>query len=790
MIRVLKGDRTAFVLDTPHTTLVFLTLPSGQIETAYYGPSIQLDSAEEALSLSEKNEFSVGDSIEYNPENNKYSLEDVRLLVGEYGKGDIREPFVEAVSSDGSTTLDFIYSSFDITDGKNIIDGLPTSHEKSENDEDKAQTLELKLTDKNNGYLLHIFYSVYPDSDVIARSARFENASDSTVRLKRLLSGQLDVFGSGYKVTTFTGAWIREMNRNDTIVSAGNFSVSSVVGSSSNRANPYFIVSDPDCTEEHGRCIGSNLIYSGNHYESVSVNTYGKTRILTGINPVDFDFSLAPGEDFSAPESVIAFTNGGYSALSVIMADFVRDHILTGEWAKRDKPVVLNSWEASYFDINEKKLLSFAKKGKELGAELFVMDDGWFGKRDNDKTSLGDWTVNTKKLTHGLSYLADRIHEMGLMFGIWVEPEMVNVDSDLYRAHPDWAIAIPLKEHSEGRNQRLLDLSNPDVVKFVIDAMSGIFSSAQINYVKWDYNRIFSDVYSPYLKERSSGELFHRYILGLYKIMSSLVKKFPHILFEGCASGGNRFDLGILSYFPQIWVSDNSDAISRLTIQQGLSFGYPLSVATGHVSDCPNHQTLRRTPLDSRFNVAAFTSYGMEVNPNDLSKDDFRELASLNELYKKLRHTLQTGDFYRVSNEENSVKWVTASKDKTQAVGMIVIKEVKPGLRYENLKFKGLDPDKKYHVYNIPADIDVRTFGSMINTMSPVHLKPGSVAESAVAKFVKLKTEVLDETVSGSLLMNAGINLPAGFIGTGYNDKVRVMTDFASRLYIAEQVGQ
>ena len=786
MIRELKGERTAYVLDTPDTTLVFLTLPSGQIETAYYGSSLKLSSVAEALSLSEKNEFPVGNSIEYNPENNHYSLEDVRLLVGEYGKGDIREPFVEAVSADGSTTLDFVLTEAVITDGKNKIEGLPTSHESK--DDEKAQTLTFTFTDKNNGYVLKVFYSVYPDSDVIARSAEFINASGSEVRLTRLLSGQLDVFGSGYKVTTLTGAWIREMNRHDTIVSAGNYTISSVVGSSSNRANPFMIIADQACTEEHGRCIGSNLIYSGNHYESVSVNTYGKTRILTGINPVDFEFDLAPGESFAAPESVIAFTDGGYSALSIIMADFVRDHIVTGEWAKKDRPIVLNSWEASYFDIDEKKLISFAKKGKELGAELFVMDDGWFGKRDDDHSSLGDWYVNEKKLSHGLSYLADRIHGLGLLFGIWVEPEMVNVDSDLYRAHPDWALEIPGKSHSEGRFQRLLDLSNPEVVSFAIDAMSRIFSSASIDYVKWDYNRIFSDVYSSYLKQKSSGELFHRFILGLYQIMDALVKKYPHILFEGCASGGNRFDLGILSYFPQIWASDNSDAISRLTIQQGLSFGYPLSAATGHVSACPNHQTLRKTPMNSRFNVAAFTSYGMEVNPLDLSREEFEELSSYNELYKSLRHTLQFGDFYRVSDSENAVKWVTAAKDKSQAVGMILIKETKPAIRYDNLKFMGLDPDKMYHVYNLPIPLDVRTFGSMINTMAPVHVKPGSLTESAVAKFVKLKSEVLDETVSGSVLMNAGLNLPPAFSGTGYNDKTRVMTDFSSRLYIAEEI--
>ena len=531
-----------------------------------------------------------------------------------------------------------------------------------------------------------------------------------------------------------------------------------------------------------------NLVYSGNHYESVSVNAYGKTRILTGINPSGFCFDLAPGDIFSAPECVMGFTDGGYSDLSIMMSDFVKKHILTGEWAEKDRPVVLNSWEGAYFDINEKKLLSFAKKGKDLGAELFVMDDGWFGNRNDDKSSLGDWTVNAKKLPHGLSYLVDRIHGMGLMYGIWVEPEMVNVDSDLYRAHPDWAIQIPGKDQSEGRHQRLLDLSNPEVVQYVIDAMSSVFSSASIDYVKWDYNRIFSDVYSPYLKEKSAGELFHRYILGLYQIMDTLVKKYPHILFEGCASGGNRFDLGILSYFPQIWGSDDSEAICRLTIQEGYSCGYPMSCVSGHVSACPNHQTLRNTPLNTRFNVAAFTSFGMEVNPLDMSSSEIEELHGYVEMYKRLRHTMQYGDFYRMSDEENSVKWVVAAPDASQAVGMVLVKETKPGIRYENLKFRGLDPDARYHVYNMPMDIDVRTFGSMINQMAPVHIKPGSVMESAVAHFVKMHCEILEENVSGGLLMNAGINLPPAFTGTGYNEHTRVMCDYSSRLYIVEKI--
>ena len=432
-------------------------------------------------------------------------------------------------------------------------------------------------------------------------------------------------------------------------------------------------------------------------------------------------------------------------------------------------------------------MVKLAKMGKDVGVELFVMDDGWFGERHDDKRALGDWTPNKKKLPGGVDGLCRKINKLGLDFGIWIEPEMVNVDSDLYRAHPEWSIEIPGKHHSEGRNQRILDFANPEVVDYITESMVKVLGSANIAYVKWDMNRIFSDYYSQYLPKDRQGELSHRYIMGVYKLAKNLTEKFPHILFEGCASGGNRFDLGALCYFPQIWGSDNTDAISRLSIQNGYSYGYPLNTVTAHVSSCPNHQTLRSTPLATRFAVASFGVLGYETNLCDLSKDELKEIKAQIELYKKYRKTWQFGDFYRVEYG-NHVMWNVVSKDKKQAIGMLVQKEVMPNEMYACFRAKGLDPDMKYHFTNIKTEYNVKLFGDLINTAAPFHVKPGSLMQNLIAKFVKMPGEVEDYVCYGSAIMNEGVRLHQSFVGTGYDGDVRFFPDYSGRLYFMEAV--
>ena len=506
------------------------------------------------------------------------------------------------------------------------------------------------------------------------------------------MSLQLDFMTSDDVFTTFTGAWAREMRRNDIEVQAGRYVNSSYAGTTSSRANSFVMLA--------------------------------------------------------------------------------REH----------------TTEAAYFDINERKLSGLAKAAKEIGIELFVMDDGWFSGRNDDTSSLGDWSADEKKLPNGIAGICNKVKAHGLDFGIWVEPEMVNVKSRLYETHPEWVLEHPLRDHSEGRSQRILDLTNTKVQDYIIEEMTKVFSSADISYVKWDMNRIFSDVYSVSLPTDRQGEVFHRYICGLYRCMKELTARFPHFLFEGCSAGGNRFDLGILCYFPQIWASDNTDALCRAEIQNNYSYGYPLSVISAHVSGCPNHQTLRNTPLETRFHVAAFGLCGYECNLTDLKKEQMDAIREQIALYKKYRSVLQFGDFYRgrnYSGEEkeyssviapdgrNAMEWTCVSKDKRIAVGML---------------FQKLEAEAMYHFTNRSLKYSVKEFGDLVNTVSPIHIKPDSAMQNLVARFVKMDGEIEDYHMYGDALMNHGVKLKAAFAATGYSDEVRYYPDFASRMYFMGKV--
>ena len=794
-----------FVLHTANTTYAFRKLSTGQLEHLYYGRKIHVREPldENAITpLIEKHTFQPGNSCVYDKEHDTYALEDLCLEMSSYGKGDIREPFVELVYEDGSFSSDFVYESFEQFDGREAReteDALPTSYDEN----NAVEHLCIVLKDNNSALKLELHYFVYEDCDVITRSAKLINEGESAVQIKRLLSCQIDFPTSDYVFTSFHGAWAREMRKYEVPVAAGKYVNASYTGTSSSRANPFVMLSDRGTTEDAGDCYGFNLVYSGNHYEAVEVNGYGKTRFVSGINPQNFCWQLKQEECFETPEAVMTYSKDGYNGMSQCMHQFVREHIVRGTWKKKVRPVLLNSWEAAYFDINEKKLLQLAKAGKEAGIELFVMDDGWFGHRDNDQSSLGDWKVNTKKLPNGVSGLCKKINELGLSFGIWVEPEMVNVDSELYQAHPDWAMDIPGKNHSEGRNQRLLDLTRTEVQDYIIEQMSNLFSSANIAYVKWDMNRIVTDYYSKELPPERQGEVAHRYVLGLYRCMKELTERFPDILFEGCAAGGNRFDLGILSYFPQIWASDDTDALCRAEIQTGYSYGYPMSVVSAHVSSCPNHQTLRVTPLETRFQVAAFCVCGYECNFCDMKKEELEAVKAQIALYKEWREVLQTGSFYRGRNfsDEGSTsgsvlgasagniqEWTCVSKDQKKAVGFLMQKLVSPNTQFEAYHAKGLNPEAEYHFYNRSLKYNVKEFGDLINTVAPVHIRQDSLAHNLIAMVKKMDGEQEDFCAYGDTLMYAGVKLKQAFGGTGYNEQVRHFPDFASRMYFMEQV--
>lgn len=788
-----------FELHTDETSYLFGILPTGQLEHYYYGRKIHVKTAE---GMREKHAFIQGNTNWYDDEHKTYTLEDMCLEMSSLGKGDIREPFIEVIHEDGSYTSDFVFDSYEINDEKAEYISLPGSYDES------GHVEHLKITLKDNQYdlTLELHYYVYPDCNVITRSCKLMNNSNSAVSVKRLMSLQLDLQDAGYTVTTFHGAWAREMNRTDTRLYAGKFVNASYTGTTSNRCNPFFMVSREHTTEEAGECFAFNLIYSGNHYEAVEVSSFGKTRITTGVNPMSFSWKLESGECLESPEAIMTYSNCGFQAISLNMHHFVKEHIVRGTWKKKVRPVLLNSWEAAYFDINEHKLLNLAKAAKEVGIELFVMDDGWFGTRDDDTQSLGDWFVNEKKLPGGLKGLCNKINGLGLEFGIWVEPEMVNVKSKLYENHPDWCISIPGKPHSEGRNQRILDLAKTEVQEFVIEEMSKIFSSANISYVKWDMNRTFTDVFSDSLAPECQGEVFHRYVCGLYRCIGELTKRFPDILFEGCSAGGNRFDLGILCYFPQIWASDNTDALCRTEIQNGYSYGYPQSTFSAHVSGCPNHQTLRTTPLETRFNVAAFGVLGYECNLCDMKKEELAAISAQIELYKQWREVLQFGDFYRGKGYlgesalgyhsatgitgENQMEWIISSADGSKAVGMLFQKLVIPNNPFTAFKMKGLNPDDCYHFYNRALKYNVKNFGDLVNTVAPFHVKQDSLTHNLIAKFVKMEGETEDLEAYGDELMYSGVKLKQAFAATGYNNEVRYFQDFGSRMYFCEKIDE
>ena len=623
---------------------------------------------------------------------------------------------------------------------------------------------------------------------MITRSAKLINTSKDPITLERLMSLQLDFETADWTLSTFHGAWAREMKRYNMPVSSCKLVNESYCGCSSNRSNPFIMLSKADTNENQGVCYGLNLIYSGNHYEAVEVSAYGKTRVVSGINPRSFQFHIGPGESFEAPEAVMTYSSHGYNGMSQNMHRFVRECIVRGSWKKKARPILLNSWEACYFNINEHKLLKLAKAGKAAGVELFVMDDGWFGNRDKDTKALGDWYPNLKKLPQGLDGIAKKINALGLDFGVWVEPEMVNVDSELYRKYPEWVMEIPGKTHSESRTQRILDFSNPEVVDYMTEQMTKVFSSANIAYVKWDMNRIFSDYYSQTLPAQRQKEVAHRYMMGLYKMLETLNQRFPKILFEGCASGGNRFDLGMLCYFPQIWASDDSDAIYRVGGQTGYSYGYPMSTVTAHVSDCPNHQTLRNTPISTRFNVAAFGVLGYECNLAEMSREDVKDIKEQIELYKKWRNVLQYGSFYRGRTGPNTYEWTCVSEDKKKAVGMVLQVLVQPNTCFEQYQPMGLKPESKYRFYNRQLHFDLKSFGGLINHVAPIHIKQNSVLHNVASAIVKMPGEVEDCVASGKLLMDGRVKLKQGFAATGYAEDVRFFQDFASRMYFMEEI--
>ncbi len=787
---MIKHHNGRFFLQTKGSSYIFGVLPSGIVEHLYYGRHISEETPVDALSG--VTEFLPGNSIASSEEGG-VSEEELLLEVSSRGKGDLREPIVSVEFEDGSRTTDFRYADFEIREGKSMPDTLPGAYAS------KEQVTELRVRYRDqmkpgvySGLELLVVYDVFEDCDVIVRRSILNNHSDQTIKIHRLLSSCVDFAEDDFEFHTFGGPWTREMEHFVHPITHGKVVNGSVCGVSSNRNNPFTFLSGTETTEEQGDCYGFNLIYSGNHYTCCERNALGSVRLVSGIHPEGFTFLLHPKESFESPEAVMNYSSMGYRGMSLSMHRFVREHIVRGTWKKKERPILLNSWEASYFKISESRLLRLARAAKKTGIELFVMDDGWFQNRNDDASSLGDWKADPKKLPGGLSRLSEKIREMGLQFGIWVEPEMVNENSDLYRAHPDWAIQIPGREQALGRHQMILDFTRKEVCTYIVEAMRNVFKESKVTYVKWDMNRIFSDVFSQHLPAEQQGEVLHRYIMGLYSVMEQLTREFPDILFEGCASGGCRFDLGILCYMPQIWASDDTDAYARAAIQNSLSYGYPQSVMGAHVSDCPNHQTLRDIPLNTRFAVASLGVLGYECNLPEMTSKEQKELEEQIQFYKEHRKLLQFGNFYRVplrsqdARKSGQYQWVISDEKGEEAIGVYLQGVERPHTRYASFRGAGLQAEGVYTFRNLRKKYDIQTFGSLINTVSPVHVRQNSVTQKVISRVVRMDNEKEECRISGELLMHQGVRLKNAYAGVGYSDQVRLFKDYEARIYTME----
>ena len=626
-----------------------------------------------------------------------FSLQYTKQEYPSYGTTDFRYPAFEIKQSNGSKITNFEYVDHNIFNGKKKLSGLPATYVENEKE---AQTLEIILYDCVIKTKLVLSYTIYEEFPVITRNAKFIYEGNEEITLTKAMSCSVDLPDYDYEMVHLAGAWSRERHIKIRKLDQGVQSIYSLRGASSAEHNPFIALKRPNTTEFEGEAYGFSFVYSGNFLGEVLVDTHNTSRVMMGIHPNMFEWILHRNETFQTPEVVMAYSNKGLNGMSQAYHKLYRTRLARGYWRDRIRPILMNNWEATSFDFNESKILKIAKTAKEIGIELFVLDDGWFGKRDDDKAGLGDWYANTKKLPDGIVGLSKKIEDMGMKFGLWFEPEMVNKDSDLYRAHPDWIIHTPNRKTSHCRNQYVLDFSRKEVVDYIYKAMSKILREAPISYVKWDMNRYMTECYSVAKNAESQGRVMHEYILGVYDLYEKLTTEFPYILFESCASGGARFDPGILYYAPQGWTSDDTDAVERMKIQYGTSYVYPISCMGAHVSEVPNQQVFRTTPIETRANVAYFGAFGYELDLNTLSDEEKESVRKQVKFIKDKRELIQKGTFYRLLNpfEDNVAAWMVVSEDKSEAiVGYYkILNVVNDG--FKRLKLEGLEKDKAYYI--------------------------------------------------------------------------------------------
>ncbi len=611
-----------------------------------------------------------------------------------FGSGDMRDPAFHARYADGSRLTVLRYAGHTIMAGKPALPGLPATYASA----GEADTLELDLVDPLTGLHIYLSYSVFTELDAIARSVRVVNGTADTVELLKVASANVDFYDFSGEMLHLPGYWTRERYIERQPISHSLQKVESRQGGSSHMHNPFFAVLSPDTNETAGEAFGFSLVYSGNFDGGVSKDAHGIVRATMGIGSFDFSWMLKPGESFQSPEAILVYSDSGLGQMSRRYHRLYRDHLCRGKYQHADRPVLVNNWEATYFDFDMEKLLSIADRAKELDIDMLVLDDGWFGKRNSDTCSLGDWVCNTDKLKGGLKALGDALNERGLLFGLWFEPEMVSPDSELYRKHPDWCIHIEGRPRAEARHQLTLDLSRKEVQNYVIQSVSDVLKSAPITYVKWDMNRFFSEIGSAGLDASHQAELPHRYMLGLYRVLEEITSSFPEVLFESCASGGGRFDPGMLYYMPQTWCSDDSDALERIFIQYGTSMVYPPVTMGAHVSVCPNHQLKRTTPFSMRGHVAMSGQFGYELDLSAQSPEDLAIAKEQVSFYKAHRHTIQQGDMYRLEDPFAGpfAAWEFISPDRSEVLLFTFVLKGSPSVSQKRVRLQGLDPTATY----------------------------------------------------------------------------------------------
>lgn len=687
---IYDSSTKTFHLHNKNMSYVMKVIKDGYLSHLYWGKKINKYNESNPIGF-----YDRGFCPNPDPTDRTFSLDTIPHEYSAYGNGDFRTPAYQVEQENGSRVTDIRYKGHRIYDGKPSLDGLPSTYIE---DDLEAKTLEIVMEDKLIGLEVTLIYTIYRDMDVIARSVKFKNYGKESLTLERALSASVDFRDKDFELITLYGAHTNEKNIARRPIIFGIQMVESSRGASSPQQAPFIALVRKNTDEDHGEVYSFNFVYSGNFMAQVQVDQYCNTRVNMGLNDFDFSWLLESGETFQTPEVIMTYSSKGLNEMSRTYHNLYLNRLCRGKFKNKHRPILINNWEATFFDFNADKIEDFAKEAKNLGMELFVLDDGWFGKRNDDKSSLGDWFVDRNKLPKGLDDLVKKITDLGLEFGIWFEPEMISEDSNLYKIHPDWCLRVPSRDPIVGRNQLVLDLSRREICDYLIESVSNILSNPLITYVKWDMNRHLTDLWSNELPPKRQKETAHRYMLGLYYILENLTRKFPDVLFESCSSGGGRFDAGMLYYMPQTWTSDNTDAVCRMKIQYGTSLVYPPITMGAHLSDVPNNQVGRVTPLETRAHVAMSANFGYELDLTKISEEEKESIKEQVKLYKEIRDIVQFGDFYRILSpfEGNEAAWNMVSKNKEEFVGMYFKILSEPATSIKILKFKGLNPNYYY----------------------------------------------------------------------------------------------